>query len=118
MSEIAEPSVWGLSPIVAILVAAALPTHIWRWLGVLFAGRMDETSEVFVWVKAVATALVAALIAKLILMPTGPLGLLPASVRVGAALLALGVYVAAGKRLAIGIAAGELVIVAAWLSLR
>lgn len=118
MSGLPEPSVWGLSPYLAILLVAALPTHIWRWLGVLFAGRMDEKSEVFVWVKAVATALVAALIAKLILMPTGPLSLLPAAVRCGAALFALGIYVAAGRRLAVGIAAGELVLVAAWLTLR
>ncbi len=118
MSELPEPAVWGLAPIAAILLVAALPTHIWRWLGVLFAGRMDETSEVFVWVKAVATALVAALIAKLVLMPTGPLAALPVAVRCGAALLALAVYVVAGKRLAIGIAAGELALVAAWFILR
>lgn len=118
MSEITEPAVWGLSPYLAILLVAALPTHIWRWLGVLFAGRMDETSEVFVWVKAVATALVAALIAKLLLMPTGPLALLPVTVRCGAALFGLAVYVAAGRRLAVGIAAGELVILIAWFTLR
>lgn len=116
MSETGE--LWGLAPLAAILLAAVLPTHIWRWLGVLFAGRLSEQSEIFVWVKAVATALVAALIAKLILFPTGPLATVPMLARVGAGLVGFIAYVAAGKRLAVGIVAGEVVILAAWFSLR
>jgi len=109
---------WGLTPLVAILLAAVLPTHIWRWLGVLFAGRLDEQSEFFVWVKAVATALVAALLAKLILFPTGPLASVPTLARIAAVAAGFGVYVVAGRRLALGILGAEIVLVAAWFSLR
>lgn len=109
---------WGFTPYVAILIAAVLPTHVWRWLGVLFAGRLDEQSEFFIWVKAVATSLVAALIAKLILFPTGPLETVPTVARVGATAIAFTVFLAAGKRLAVGILAAELLLIGAWFSLR
>ncbi|MEM6761604.1 MAG: AzlD domain-containing protein [Pseudomonadota bacterium] len=114
MSE-ATPDLWGLTPLLAIVLAAALPTHMWRWLGVLFAGRLDEQSEIFIFVKAVATALVAALIAKLVIFPNGPLATLPVVVRLGAAALGFAAYLVGGKRLAFGVVTAEVVIVAAWL---
>ncbi|MEM8664536.1 MAG: AzlD domain-containing protein [Pseudomonadota bacterium] len=113
----AEPELWGLGPYLAILLLAALPTHIWRWLGVLFAGRLDDQSEVFVWVKSVATAIVAALIAKLVLLPTGPLADIPAAARVAAALLGFAAY-ALSKRLVVGIVVAEGLLVVAWFTLR
>ena len=115
---IERPDLWGLSPYLALLLAAVLPTHIWRWLGVLFAGKLDDQSEIFIWVKAVATSLVAALIAKLILFPTGPLESVPMVARAGAAIIGFAVFVVAGKRLAIGILAAELLLIGAWFSLR
>lgn len=114
----ADGTYWGLGPYLAILLLAILPTHIWRWLGVLFAGRLNEDSEIFVWVKAVATALVAALIAKLILVPAGALQTVPLAARVGAAVVGIGAFLIGGKRLALGILAAEIVLVAAWFSLR
>ncbi|MCF3935755.1 AzlD domain-containing protein [Acuticoccus sp. M5D2P5] len=107
-----------LGPYLTILVGAALPTHIWRWLGVLFAGKLDEQSELFTWVKAVATALVAGVIAKLILFPTGPLATLDVTIRALAAAAGFGAYVASGRRLALGVLVGELVILGGWLMLR
>lgn len=109
---------WGLTPLLAILIAAIIPTHVWRWLGVLFAGKLDERSEIFVWVKAVATALVAALLAKLILFPTGPLASVPTLARIGAVALGFLGYLGAGKRLAAGIVVAEIALVAAWFTLR
>lgn len=109
---------WGLGPYLAILLLAILPTHVWRWLGVLFAGRLNEESEIFVWVKAVATALVSALIAKLVLYPAGVLESVPMAARIGAAAIGFGAFLVGGKRLAVGILAAELALVAAWFSLR
>lgn len=104
----------GLGPYQTILVAAGLPTHIWRWLGVLFAGRLDDQSQVFVFVKAVATSLVAAVIAQLILFPTGPLRDAPIALRVIAAAAGFAVYLGAGKRLTLGIATSEAILVGGW----
>lgn len=112
----AEGTLLGLSPLAAILVGAALPTHVWRWLGVILAGRMDDGSEVIVWVKSVATALLAALIAKLVLVPTGPLADVPLAMRVGAVAVGFIVYAAAGNRLFYGVAAAEAVLLGAWFA--
>lgn len=108
----------GLGPYLSILVAAALPTQVWRWLGVLLAGRLDENSELFAWVRAVATALVAAVIAKLLLFPSGALLAVPVAARLGAAAVGFAVYLLAGKRLAVGVLAAELALAAAWFTLR
>ncbi|MEM9223720.1 MAG: AzlD domain-containing protein [Pseudomonadota bacterium] len=108
---------WGLSPALAILLIAALPTHIWRWLGVLFAGRLDERSQVFVWVKCVATALVAAMIAKLVLAPTGPLLAVPFAARLGAIAVGFGAYIFSGRKLLVGVIGGEVALIAAWFTL-
>lgn len=74
----------ALWPYLFILVAGWLATDIWRWLGVLAGNRIDENSETMNWVRAVATALVAAVIAKLIVYPTGELETSPLWLRVGA----------------------------------
>ena len=74
----------GLWPYVFIAVAGWLATDLWRWAGVLAGNRIDENSEVLNWVRAVATALVAAVIAKLIFFPTGTLEASPLWLRLGA----------------------------------
>ena len=74
----------GLWPYVFIAVAGWLATDVWRWAGVLIGNRLDETSEALNWVRAVATALVAAVIAKLIFFPTGTLETSPLWLRLGA----------------------------------
>lgn len=73
-----------LWPYIFIAVAGWLATDIWRWLGVLAGNRIDENSETMHWVRAVATALVAAVIAKLIVYPTGELETSPLWLRIGA----------------------------------
>ena len=87
-----------------IAIAGFLATDIWRWLGVIIGNRLDETSEALNWVRAVATALVAAVVSKLIVFPTGELAASPLWVR----LLAVAVGALAfflGRRMpAIGIA--------------
>jgi hypothetical protein len=107
----------GMGPALSILVAAALPTHMWRWLGVVLAGRLDEHSELFVWVRAVATALVAAVVAELILFPSGALASVPTAARLAAAATGFFAYLLFGRRLALGIVAAELVLAAAWFGL-
>ena len=74
----------GLWPYIFIAIAGWLATDLWRWAGVLAGNRIDENSEVLNWVRAVATALVAAVIAKLIFFPTGTLETSPLWLRLGA----------------------------------
>lgn len=57
--------------LMALAVAATL---MWRFLGVLIAGRVRSNSWIFEWVTAVAFAIAAGLGARIILWPTGALG--------------------------------------------
>ena len=93
----------GLWPYIYIAVAGWLATDLWRWAGVLAGNRIDENSEVLNWVRAVATALVAAVIAKLIFFPTGTLEASPLWLRLGAVGVGAAAFFAAGRKPVIGI---------------
>lgn len=98
---------------VFIAIAGVLATDIWRWLGVLAGNRLREDSEAMIWVRCVATALIAAVIAKLVLYPSGTLLAVPAWMRAGAALAGFAAYVATGQKILAGIAVSVLLISAA-----
>ena len=95
----------GIWPYVFIAIAGWIATDIWRWLGVLAGNRIDENSELLNWVRAVATALVAAVIVKLILYPTGALESSPLWLRLGSVGAGAAVFFASGQRQIFGIAA-------------
>ncbi|MGE0499894.1 MAG: AzlD domain-containing protein [Rhizobiaceae bacterium] len=99
-------------PYAFILFAGWLATDTWRYLGVVFGGRIADDSEILVLVRCVATALVAGVIGNLIVFPGGALADAPLALRIGAAALGFMVYLLVGKRMLIGIAAGEIVLVA------
>jgi branched-subunit amino acid transport protein len=56
-----------------ILLAGSLATYVWRFLGVVYASRLAPDSAILDWVRAVATALIAALIMRIVLVPPGAL---------------------------------------------
>ncbi|MEP3438312.1 MAG: AzlD domain-containing protein [Hoeflea sp.] len=90
-------------PYVFIAIAGWLATDIWRWIGVLVGNRLKQDSAALVWVRAVATALLAAVIAKLILYPTGELGNVPLALRLIAVSAGFSAFLIGGKRTWIGI---------------
>ena len=98
-------------PYAFILLAAVIPTQMWKWLGVVAAGRLTEDMPVFHYVRAVATALVAAVIAQLIVFPTGVLAEAPLWLRLLAGVGGFAAMEASGRRGWIGIAAGEAILV-------
>ncbi len=104
-------------PYLFILLAGFLATDIWRWLGVLAGNRLHDDSEVLNWVKAVATALIAGVIGKLILFPTGALAAAPVELRLVAAAIGWGAFMAARKNVLAGVVAAELVLIVGWLVL-
>lgn len=95
-------SVWW--PFAFILIAGWLATDIWRWLGVLVGNRLKEDSEALQWVRAVATALVMAVTAKLIVFPTGSLEQTPLWLRLAAVGLGFAAFMATGQKVAVGVA--------------
>jgi hypothetical protein len=115
MSYNAFDSVWW--HFAFILIAGWLATDIWRFLGVWFGGRLDPDAEILVLVRAVATALVAAVIAKLILFPSGALAASPVGLRIGAAALGFAAYFWLGRRVWLGVLVAEAILVPGMLLL-
>ncbi|ADZ70255.1 AzlD domain-containing protein [Polymorphum gilvum] len=104
-------------PYVMIVVAGWLATDVWRWLGVLASGRLREDSEMLVWVRSVATALVAGVISKLILFPAGALDSTPLALRLGAAAAGMAAFFALRQQVVAGVLAAEAVLIGGWLLL-
>ncbi|MBN9075247.1 MAG: branched-chain amino acid transport [Rhizobiales bacterium 65-79] len=96
-------------PFLFILIAGWAVTDCWRYLGVVFGGRLGEDSEVLVVVRAVATALVAGVVGNLIFFPTGALATTPVAIRVVAVAAGFAAYLALGRKIIIGIVAAEAV---------
>ena len=93
------------APYLFIAIAGWIATDIWRWLGVLAGNRLKEGSEILNWVRAVATALVMAVTAKLIVFPTGVLEQTPMWLRIGAAAVGFVAFIASGQKVIVGVAA-------------
>ena len=77
------PADGGISIYLAILIAGFAVTYVWRFLGALAVTTLHPESELLLWVRAVATALVAALVARLVTAPSGLLAEAPAVARFG-----------------------------------
>ncbi|WP_186393691.1 MULTISPECIES: AzlD domain-containing protein [unclassified Pannonibacter] len=101
-------------PYVMIIFAGWLATDIWRWLGVLAAGNLREDSEILIFVRSIATALVAGVISKLILFPSGALAETSAWLRVAAAVCGFAAFHAARQTVFAGVLAAEAVLIGGW----
>lgn len=91
-------------PWIVILVAGFLATDIWRWLGVLVGHRLKEDSEALHYVRAIATALVMAVTAKLVVFPSGTLAHSPLWLRLGALGIGFVAFLLTGQKVGVGIA--------------
>lgn len=95
----------------AVLVAFAA-NDLWRVLGVVLSDRLDDASPALVWIKMVATALVAALVAKFIVAPSGELAAAPIWLRLLSVALGLAAYALGRRSIALGVGAGAATLVA------
>lgn len=102
-------------PYLFILLAGALPTEVWRWLGVLAGNALREDSEALVWVKAVATALVAGVVGQLIVFPSGELASTPLALRIAAAALGWLAFWFVRKSVLVGVLTAEIILLAGWV---
>ena len=98
-----------------ILLLGTLPTYVWRFVGVLVAQRLDPDSEVLRWVRAVASALVSALVARIALVPPDLLNSTTLVDRWVALLAGVAAYYAARRNIGIGVAASVATLFAAQL---
>ena len=100
-----------------LFVAGVIPNQIWRMLGLWFGGGIDEGSELLVWVRAVATAILAGVIAQIVVQPPGALASVPDYLRYGAVAAGFSAFLLARKSIFAGVIAGEIVLLAGnwWL---
>jgi Branched-chain amino acid transport protein (AzlD) len=100
-----------------LLLAGFLPNEVWRMLGLWFGSGIDEGSELLVWVRAVATAILAGVIAQILVSPPGALASVPGWLRYGAVAAGFAVFIVTRRSIFAGVACGELVMLAGkwWL---
>src|SRR5487761_2222028 len=99
-----------LWPYLLLILAGYLPNEIWRVLGLVLARGLNEDSEIVVWSRGVATAILAGVIAKLILFSAGALAGIPLTVRVGAAVCGFLAFLAVKRSVFAGVLVGEAVL--------
>ncbi len=97
-----------LAPYLMLVLVGFLPTEIWRMLGVVVVRGVDEDSELVVWVRAIAVAVLAGVIAKLTLFPPGALANVPVLVRVGAIAIGWLAFLTVRRSVFAGVVAGEI----------
>lgn len=100
------------SAVLAILIVGFLPTEIWRSLSVLVGHRIQEGGEFFLWVKAVASALLAAVVARLLLAPAGALADISIWVRLGCVAGGITAFALCRRSVLAGVVTGEVLLVA------
>jgi hypothetical protein len=99
-----------LWPYLVLLLVGYLPNEVWRVLGLVLARGLNEDSEIVIWARAVATAILAGVIAKLIVFSSGALANIPLAVRVTAAGCGFLAFLAAKRSVFVGVVAGEAVL--------
>lgn len=100
-----------------VILLGFLPTEVWRILAVIAGRRVEEGSAVFHWVRAVATALLAAVVARLLFAPTGALAEIPLMLRLGSVVAGVAGFLLVRRSVFAGVVVGEIVLMAGayWL---
>lgn len=90
-----------------LVLVGFLPNEVWRFLGLVMARGLNEDSELVVLSRAVATAILAGVIAKLIMFSGGALATVALPVRVAAACIGFAAFLAIRRSVFAGVLAGE-----------
>ena len=100
------------APYFLLIVFGFLPSVAWKLLSAFVAHGIDEQSELLVWVRSVATTLLAGIACKLVFSPSGALASAPVFVRFGALAIGLVAFRLAGRSIVAAVVAGEVALMA------
>lgn len=89
-----------------LVLAAAAGTYLWRFLGVAISGRLNPDSAWFRWIACVAYAMLAGLIARMVILPVGPLESTTLYERLAAVTVAIAIYFLGRRNLMLSVFAG------------
>jgi hypothetical protein len=92
---------------VLLALAGLVPNEIWRLLGLWASRGIDEGAELMIWVRAVATAILAGVIAQVLISPPGALAAAPLWLRLGAVAVGVAIFFAARRSTLAGVVAAE-----------
>ncbi len=117
MSDVLRDFVGDWHALVVLLLAGVIPNQIWRMLGLWLGGGLDEGSDLLMWVKAVATSILAGVIAEILVRPPGALASVPDFLRYGALVVGFIVFMMTRRSIFAGVVSGEVVMLAGkwWL---
>jgi hypothetical protein len=101
-------------PLAAMIVLVAAPNIVFRVMGVFLSRGLDEGSELLAFVRAMASALLAGVVGKLLAVPPGALAQLSFPTRIGVFALAIAAFFAFRRSLFVSLAVGEAALVAAF----
>jgi hypothetical protein len=107
---------FGMEPYLALILLGFLPSEVWRWIGILMGRGLDEQSEIILWVRGVATTLVAAVVARIVLIPPGALASVPLTVRIAAIACGFLGFLLIRRSAFAGVLVGEAVLIAGALA--
>ena len=94
-------SEWGF------LISAIFATYIWRFAGVIISHRIEANHPAFEWFTCLAYGIIASLVARTLIIPSGLMDEIPLWQRLIPMLFAFIGFYMFGKRLLVGIVFGE-----------
>ena len=90
-----------------VFILAIFATYIWRFAGVMISHRLEANHPVFEWFTCLAYGIIASLVARTLIIPSGLMAGVPLWQRLIPMLFAFIGFYLFGKRLIVGIVFGE-----------
>ena len=87
------------SNIVTVIIITSLATYLSRFLGVVSSEKIRETSKMFRWFNCLAYSTLAALIARIVIFPSGSLSEIDYLIRFIVVILSIAVFYLTKKNL-------------------
>ena len=87
------------SNILIVIIVTSLATYLSRFLGVLSAEKIKETSKMFRWFNCLAYSTLAALIARIVVFPSGTLSEVDYFIRFIVVIISIAIFYLTKKNL-------------------
>ena len=87
------------SSILIVIIVTSLATYLSRFLGVISAEKIKETSKMFRWFNCLAYSSLAALIARIVIFPSGAMSEIDYFIRFVVVILSIAVFYLTKKNL-------------------
>ena len=85
--------------ILVVILVTSFATYLSRFLGVVSAEKIKETSKMFRWFNCLAYSTLAALIARIVIFPSGTLNEVDYSIRFTVVVLSIAIFFITKKNL-------------------